>query len=179
MRCSRLLIAATMFALASSTLAAHADTMTGQFSLQGTLINTGTALNFSIVETGAGTQTGSFTTLLSDNELVIGNPVLTYSPTYTPGSEVFVIGSLTVDLETFAETAAGLFSGTALLSAPGFTNTDAIVSLTTQLNSGPVTFSATAVTPSPSVPEPSTFVLLGTGILGLAGVVRLKFLHQS
>jgi PEP-CTERM motif len=39
----------------------------------------------------------------------------------------------------------------------------------------PVTFSvATAATP-----EPSTFVLLGTGILGLAGATRRKFLSQS
>jgi hypothetical protein len=40
----------------------------------------------------------------------------------------------------------------------------------------PVSFTLAATTVTP---EPSTFILLGTGILGLAGAVRRKFLSQS
>jgi len=159
--------------------AMHADTLlTGQFTIEGTLIDSGTTLDFILASTGSGTQTGSFATLLSDNEAITGATILTYSPTYTPGSEVLTIGSLTADLETFAETGSGVFDGTALLSAPGFLDTDATVSLTEELDKGPVTFSAivTAV-PAPSVPEPSSFALFGAGILGLAGVMRRKFFH--
>jgi hypothetical protein len=39
----------------------------------------------------------------------------------------------------------------------------------------PVSFTLAAS----AVPEPSTFILLGTGILGLAGATRRKFLSQS
>jgi hypothetical protein len=173
MRYPRLLVAATISLLALSIPAAHADSMTGQFSIQGTLIDTGSALDFSSAETGVGTQTGSFTTILTDNEAVSGNPTLTYSPAYVPDSEVFTVGSLTIDLKSFQEDSPGVFSGVALLSAAGFTDTDADVSLTTQLDKGPVTFSAT--TTVPSVPEPATFSLLGIGILGMATAVRRKF----
>jgi hypothetical protein len=46
------------------------------------------------------------------------------------------------------------------------------------VSSGPSTFQATDTT-TPTVPEPSAFTLLGTGILGLTGVVRRKFLSRS
>jgi len=161
--------------------AMHADSlMTGQFTIQGTLIDSGTTLDFITASTGSGTQTGSFATLLSDNEAITGATTLTYSPTYTPDSEVLTIGSLTADLQTFAETSpgSGVFDGTALLSASGFLDTDANVSLTEEQDKGTVMFSAiVTAAPAPSVPEPSTFAPYGTGILGLAAVMRWKFFH--
>ena len=170
----RLLTLLALVAMLTAPAAMHADSiLTGQFSLQGTLTNTGSALIIGATTTGVGTQTGSFATLLNDNSGVSGNPTLVYSPAYIPGSEVFTVGSLTVDLETLVETAAGVFNGTALMSAPGFLDTDATITITAPLDKGPVMFSATTVA-TPAVPEPATFALLGTGILGLAGAVRRK-----
>ena len=105
---------------------------------------------------------------------VDGSP---YNP-YTPDSAFFFIGPLTVTLDTLNETTVGStldFSGVATLAASGFINTLANYSFNTPA-SGISTFTATAIVPTaPSVPEPSTVALFGTGALGLAGFVTRKF----
>lgn len=73
-------------------------------------------------------------------------------------------------------------SGDGFFTETGFTNSPGVFSFTTQetadaIASGlmtPTTFSASGVA-SP-IPEPGSLVLLGTGILGLAGVARRKLI---
>jgi hypothetical protein len=170
-------VAATLLA----PIALHADTlMTGQFVITGTVTNVGTTLMFdpTTLRTGIGTQTGSFTTLLNDNEGFSGGTQnITYNP-YTPDSAFFTIGELTIVLDTLNETTVGStlnFSGVANLAAAGFLDTLANYSFSTAA-SGPSTFTATTIVPTaPSVPEPSSLALFGTGALGLAGFAATKF----
>jgi len=185
----RLFSALALVATLSSPAALHAapmDSMSGQFSIQGTVTNDFTAgtLNFvpSSIETGFGTQTGTFAALLTDNEhITAGTPTIHYNP-YTPGSAFLTVGPLTATIQSLTETTttpAGHtvygFSGTALFASAGYLDTPGSFTFSTQ-DSGPVTFSATALTTGRSpVPEPSTLALFGTGALGLAGLVSKKF----
>ncbi|MCU1253466.1 MAG: hypothetical protein JWQ49_6495 [Edaphobacter sp.] len=162
-------------------IALHADTlMTGQFVITGTVQNVGTTLMFDPVtlKTGTGTQTGTFATILTDGLGFSGGTAnIAYNP-YTPDSAFFFIGPLTITLDTLNETTVGSmldFSGVATLAAAGFTNTLANYSFST-LPSGPTIFTATTIVPTaPSVPEPSSLALFGTGVLGLAGFAARKF----
>jgi hypothetical protein len=159
-------------------VAMHADTMmSGQFTIQGMLTDTGTSLLISSAVTGTGTQTGSFATLLNDGQGVFGtSPSISYT-SYMSGDEMLFVGPLTADLESFTETSSGVFAGTVLLSSAGFDDTTAnFVLTTTEDKGGSSEYTAVTTIPS-SVPEPSTLALFGTGILGLASVVRSKLLR--
>lgn len=157
--------------------------MTGQFSIQGTVTNDPTTHVLAVipqsVETGFGTQTGTFAALLTNNEHPSpGTATISYDP-YIAGSSYFVIGSLAATVENLTETISMPdgdtvygFSGNALLSAAGYDVTPGSFTFSTQ-DSGAVTFSATTLTSS-AVPEPSTLALFGTGIFGLAGIISRK-----
>lgn len=166
--------------------ALHASMMSGQFSIQGTVINDPTTHTLSFlppsIETGYGTQTGSFSTLLTDNEHVpSGTSIIAYGP-YVAGSSYFSVGSMSVIIQSLTESTSMPdghmvygFSGTADFSAPGYDTTPGSFTFSTQ-DAGPVTFSATAVTTgTPAVPEPSSLALFGTGAFGLAGIISRKF----
>lgn len=164
--------------------ALHASMMTGQFSVQGTVTNNPTThvLTFipESVETGFGTQTGTFASLLTNNEHATdGTPTIDYGP-YVSGSSYFVIGPLTATIDSLIEFTSILngqtiygFTGTGTLAAADYDTTPGSFTFSTQ-ESGPVTFSATTFATSP-VPEPSSLALFGTGVFGLAGVVSRKF----
>lgn len=179
---SSLAIVATL-AIAPSAL--HATMMTGQFSIQGTVttdaVNHVLSFDPTTIETGFGTQTESFATLLTDGEhATSGTPTIAYDP-YVAGSSFFGVGPLTAVINTLTESTSVInghtvygFSGMGTLSAAGFDNTPGSFTFSTQ-DSGAVTFSATVLTAGTSpVPEPSTLALFGTGAFGLAGLVSRK-----
>src|ERR1700734_4040710 len=127
-------VLATVAAIAAPAVL-HADPlMTGQFSLQGTVTDAGNVLTFpsNVVMTGNGTQTGSFATILGNNELITaGTNVIDYNP-YVADSAFFGIGTLSALIDSLTETTQTInnqtvhdFAGTLDLSAPGFANTEA------------------------------------------------------
>jgi hypothetical protein len=154
--------------------------MTGQFVVVGTVQNVGSTLEFdpATLMTGTGTQTGTFATLLTDGLGFAGGTAnIQYNP-YVPNSATFFLGPLTIVVDSLNETTVGSildFSGVTTLSAAGFTDTLANVAFSVPA-SGSSPFTATfAVPPVPSVPEPSSFALFGSGALGLAGFAARKF----
>jgi hypothetical protein len=169
-------------ALIAAPIALRADSiMTGQFAINGTVQNSGNTLTFAngTLRIGTGTQTGSFTTLLTDGEFVTGgSPSISYNP-YTANSGFLTVGTLVVTLQSLNEMTVGSvlnFSGVANLSATGFADTLANYSFSTSATgSSPFTATFIAQAAPSSVPEPSSLALFGSGALGLAGFAARKF----
>jgi hypothetical protein len=174
-----------MAALVAVPSALHATPITGQFSITGASVtDNGSSLTFvpdAITVGAANTLTGSFSTLLSAYETGTITPNFSYDP-YVAGSGVITLTNtdgtiVTYTLNTLTQQTLGsytLFTGSGILStnAAGYDETNGTLLFSTQGN-GTVTFSATTAANSP-VPEPSTLALLGTGLAGLAGIIKRR-----
>lgn len=172
-----------MAALVAVPSALHATPITGQFSITGASVtDNGSSLTFipdAITVGAANTLTGDFTTLLSAYETGTITSNFGYSP-YVAGTGVITLTNIdgtivTYTINTLSEQTLGsytLFTGTGVIStnAAGYEDTNGTLLFSTQGN-GTVTFSATTAANSP-IPEPSTLALLGTGLAGLAGIIK-------
>ncbi|WP_334266114.1 PEP-CTERM sorting domain-containing protein [Edaphobacter sp. HDX4] len=181
----KILSAFVVLAALAISPALHATPITGQFSVTGDAVtDNGTSLVFTpntISVGAASTLSGDFVTLLTAGELGIITSPINYA-SYVPGSAALVFGSgsdlLTFTLNSITSDHVGSFGlftgmGTITSANSAYDPTLANLYFSTQAD-GTVTFSATAVSTPSAVPEPSTLMLLGTGLIGVAGAMKRR-----
>jgi len=190
-RTIRLFSLALTFLLISSGIAAHADTTydiatTAVFfgTVSGTITGTGTTLTgFDITTTSSNGNTFIFNSSIAGNSgdflatpftLQDGTPVnfISFSNASNPSADTFsfdVTGDFTSGL-TFVLGDTGIFSnGRQVGQSSSAVTFDPIGDPETSDN-----LSLTLQPPASVTPEPSSFVLMGTGLIGCFGALRRR-----
>jgi hypothetical protein len=157
---TRLFAVLALSILAASSLAAHADTYEYDFSAPSFFGSPAVSLSFD-----EAALLTSDTTITAANFLTMtGGPVSSFEINPTSGDCVgFSGGSSCININ---------FSGGSILGVEASDAADTTGTFDYSLG----TLTITDLTPSAATPEPSSIALLGTGVLGLAGVVRRRLL---
>lgn len=158
-------------ALLTSSLAAHADTI-GTLPLNGSFQNGSTVSGSITVDDTTGTAlSGNLSVNTGSMTLLFGPTALGQFTFYSFDTTVFNFNDPQGDTLALAVLGDGVFSTSSFCTVQA--SCDGILSALVSSGAG-LTF-LQSTTPASVTPEPSSIILLATGLLGIAGTLKRRF----